>query len=122
MDIEKKLDELESLEQQINNATRELRAERLALQVKLDKLDAQLREQCPELVEQANSLTQEIINHAKANQVKLTYGKYKVTSRKGYPRVSYDTKGLDRYATNHPEILLLRKETLVAPSAKIERL
>ena len=39
-----------------------------------------------------------------------SHGKVKATYKKGYTRVTWDSKGLDGYAVAHPEVRALREE------------
>ena len=48
-----------------------------------------------------------------------SHGKVKATYKKGYSRVTWDSKGLDGYAVAHPEVRALREEKEYGASVSI---
>ena len=76
----------------------------VALRPSMDKLE-RLKETIKTLVLQEGST--------------VSHGATTATYRKGYARVSWDSKKLDGYAAAHPEMLPFRSETGVSPSVSI---
>jgi hypothetical protein len=91
---------------------------------------AELDEQIADLMQKrraiAEPIEEEIENHKtevktevlkRGKTFKCDYGEAKF--RKGYVRTSWDTKKMEGYAADHPEILQFKKETQVKPNVTV---
>jgi hypothetical protein len=118
-DILNKLDELTQVRaaEALTRADyEERRAEILRIvQAELEALDAEFSPLLEAAAERVASLEEEIKQDVLEYGQSVKGGRFHAVYSRG--RVSWDTKGLDRYATRHPDVLAFRKEG--APSIAI---
>jgi len=89
-------------------------------------LDAQIKELMKKRRAIAEPIEEEIEEHKqevksevlkRGSTFKCDYGEAKF--RKGYVRTSWDTKKMEGYSADHPEILQFKKETQVKPNVTV---
>jgi hypothetical protein len=101
------------------------------LKLKLEKECAEINKQIEELMQQrkeiAAPIEEEIAAHeSEIKERAIEYGQSfkgkngQLKYRKGYIRKSWDTKGLEKYAEEKPEIMTFLKETEVTPNVTIK--
>lgn len=101
-------------------AVLDLQAATDPIQAEIDALTAKLREAAAPFQAQVDALEAEIKSAAVQEAASFKAHDVSVTYRKGYDRVTWDTKKLDGYAAAHPEVLPFRSVTVVAPSVSIK--
>lgn len=90
------------------------------IQAQIDALTVQLQEATAPYRAKLDALEVEIKAAALDDAASFKAHDVAVTYRKGYDRVTWDTKRLDGYAAAHPEVLPFRSVTAVAPSVSIK--